>query len=223
MSLTPLQWIVPVLILNWFWFLKGVFYFHCVWQSLSCVRLFVSPWTIACQAPLSMEFFRQEYWSGWSEVKWKLLSRVRLFAILWTIQSMGFSRPEYWSGLPSPSPGGSSQPKDWTQVSCIAGGFFTNWATREAQEYCNGLSNSPQKIFLTQGSNPPLLCLLHFRQILYHGATSCSLFQGIFPTQGSIPGLPHCRLILYCLSHRVTTYTQSSLFFLKHMPWRLGL
>ena len=27
---------------------------------------------------------------------------------------------------------GSSQPRDWTQVSCIAGGFFTNWAIREA-------------------------------------------------------------------------------------------
>ena len=27
---------------------------------------------------------------------------------------------------------GSSQSKDWTQVSCIAGGFFTIWATREA-------------------------------------------------------------------------------------------
>ena len=29
----------------------------------------------------------------------------------------------------------SSQPRDRTQVSCIAGGFFTSWATREAQEY----------------------------------------------------------------------------------------
>ena len=29
----------------------------------SCVRLFAVPWTAACQAPLSMEFFRQEYWS----------------------------------------------------------------------------------------------------------------------------------------------------------------
>ena len=28
-----------------------------------------------------------------------------------------------------------------------------------------------------------------------------SLFQGILPTQGSNPGLPHCRQILYCLSH----------------------
>ena len=28
---------------------------------------------------------------------------------------------------------GSSKPRDWTQVSCIAGRFFTSWATREAQ------------------------------------------------------------------------------------------
>ena len=38
----------------------------CVWaQSLSLVRLFTTQWTIACQAPLSMGFPRQEYWSGW--------------------------------------------------------------------------------------------------------------------------------------------------------------
>jgi len=29
-----------------------------------------------------------------------------------------------------------------------------------------------------------------------------ALLQGIFPTQGSNPGLPHCRWILYCLSHQ---------------------
>ena len=33
-------------------------------QSLSHVRLFVTLWTVAHQAPLSMGFFRQEYWSG---------------------------------------------------------------------------------------------------------------------------------------------------------------
>ena len=42
-------------------------------------------------------------------VKVKLLSRVRLFATLWTVAyqaslSMGFSRHEYWSGFPFPSP-----------------------------------------------------------------------------------------------------------------------
>ena len=33
-------------------------------QSLSRVQLFATPWTSACQAPLSMGFSRQEYWSG---------------------------------------------------------------------------------------------------------------------------------------------------------------
>ena len=31
---------------------------------LSSVQLFVTPWTVAHQAPLSMGFSRQEYWSG---------------------------------------------------------------------------------------------------------------------------------------------------------------
>ena len=32
---------------------------------------------------------------------------------------------------------GSSQPRDWTQVSCIAGGFFTNWAMSKAKDRPN--------------------------------------------------------------------------------------
>ena len=36
----------------------------CVLSSLSLVRLFATPWVIACQAPLSIGFSRQEYWSG---------------------------------------------------------------------------------------------------------------------------------------------------------------
>ena len=34
------------------------------WKLLSCVQLFATPWIVACQAPLSVEFFRPEYWSG---------------------------------------------------------------------------------------------------------------------------------------------------------------
>ena len=34
-------------------------------KLLSHVRLFVTPWAVAYQAPLSMGFSRQEYWSGW--------------------------------------------------------------------------------------------------------------------------------------------------------------
>ena len=49
------------------------------------------------------------------KVKVKSLSRVRLFAIPWTVayqasQSMGFSRQEYWSGLSFPSPGDFPDP-----------------------------------------------------------------------------------------------------------------
>ena len=64
-------------------------------RRFSCVQLFVTLWTAPCQAPLSI----------------------------------GFSRQEYWSELPCPLPGESSQPRDRTQVSFIAGRFFTDWAT----------------------------------------------------------------------------------------------
>ena len=68
----------------------------------------------------------------------KLLSRVQLFATPWAVAyqappSMDFSRQKYWSGLPFPSPGRYSQPRDWTQVSHIAGRCFTVWATKEAR------------------------------------------------------------------------------------------
>ena len=48
--------------------------------------------------------------------KVKLLSRVQLFATPWTVayqapQSMEFSRREYWSGLPFPSPGDLPDPE----------------------------------------------------------------------------------------------------------------
>ena len=49
------------------------------------------------------------------KVKVKSLSRVQLFATPWTVVyqaplSMGFSRQEYWSGLPFPSPGDLRNP-----------------------------------------------------------------------------------------------------------------
>ena len=137
-------------------------------KSLSRVRPLATPWTAAHQAPPSMGFSRQEYWSGvplpspscypatakslqscltlcdpidgsppgslvpgilqartlewvaisfsnaWKwKVKVKVFSRVRPLATPWTAAhqappSMGFSRPEYWSGVPLPSPNKSS-------------------------------------------------------------------------------------------------------------------
>ena len=58
------------------------------------------------KTPASMTFSEFQR-SKWSKVK--LLSHVWLFATLWTVHyrvppSMGFSKQEYWSGLPFPSP-----------------------------------------------------------------------------------------------------------------------
>ena len=129
---------------------------------LSCVRLFVTLWTVARQALLSVGFSRQEYWSrlpfpspgdlpdpgieppspvspalqvnfipAIKEARGcqvnmtllltlrmcsvQLLSRVRLFATLWTVArqaslSVECCREEYWSGLPSPPPGDIPDP-----------------------------------------------------------------------------------------------------------------
>ena len=80
-------------------------------KSLSRVQLFATPWTATYQAPPSMGFSRQEYWSGvplpspHSALLLLLLllsrfSRVRLCAT----PSLGFSRQGHWSGLPFPPP-----------------------------------------------------------------------------------------------------------------------
>ena len=50
--------------------------------------------------------------------------------ILYQLSHKGSPRILEWVAYPFSS--GSSQPRDWTRVSCIAGGFFTNWAIREA-------------------------------------------------------------------------------------------
>ena len=89
------------------------------------------------------QMYRTVFWSLWEREKWsevKSLSRVWLFATPWTVAyqaplSLGFSMQECWSGLPFPSPRESSQPRDQTQVSCIAGRLFTIWATREAHSH----------------------------------------------------------------------------------------
>ena len=65
-----------------------------------------------------------------------------------------------WVAMPSSR--GSSQPRDRTQVSHIAGGFFIGWATREVHGV--GSLSLLQVIFLTQESNQGLL---HCRQIIY--------------------------------------------------------
>ena len=87
---------------------------------------------------------------------------------------------------------GSSQPRDITQVSCIAGGFFTTEPPGKVKvkvaQSCPTLWDPMQCPWNSPGQNT--------------GVGSLSLLQGIFPTQGSNPGLPHCRCVIYQLSHR---------------------
>ena len=74
-----------------------------VLSHFSRVRLFVTPQTVAHQAPLSI----------------------------------GFSRQECWSGLPSPPPGDLPDPgiePSSLKSPALAGGFFTTGATREAKQ-----------------------------------------------------------------------------------------
>ena len=65
------------------------------------------PWILQAR---TLEWVAISFSNAWKwKVKVKSLSRVRLFATPWTVAyqappSMGFSRQEYWSGVPSPSP-----------------------------------------------------------------------------------------------------------------------
>ena len=56
LQVRTLEWVAISFSNAWKWKVKG--------KSLSCVRLFVTTWTAAHQAPPSMGFSRQEYWSG---------------------------------------------------------------------------------------------------------------------------------------------------------------
>ena len=76
-----------------------------------------------------------------------LLSHIWLFVTQWTVEPAWFICP--WDSL-GKNTGvgchflfhrGSSRPRDGTQVSCIAGGFFIAWATREAQVAVNWLQS----------------------------------------------------------------------------------
>ena len=146
-GVTSGQWCLPC-----FWVWSEV-------KSLSRVWLFATPWTVAHQAPPSMGFSRQEYWSGlpfpspgdlpnpgiepgspalqtdaftvWatreakeSEICSVMSNSLRHHGLILQARILE------WVAFPFSR--GSSQPRDQTQISRIAGGFFTSWATREA-------------------------------------------------------------------------------------------
>ena len=58
--------------------------------------------------------------------------------ILYQLSHKGSPRILEWLAYPFSS--GSSQPRNWTRVSCIADGFFTNWVIREVPSYPTHIS-----------------------------------------------------------------------------------
>ena len=98
----------------------------------------LSPWASdRCLLTVSGTAFE---WSEWV----KSLSHVRFFATPWTVTyqaplSMGFSRQEYWSGLPLPSPGDLPPPRDWTRVSRI----LSPWASDTCLLTVSGTTFTP--------------------------------------------------------------------------------
>ena len=144
----------------------------CVLSHFIRVWLFVTLWTVARQAPLSMGLSRQEYWSGlpcpppgdlpnpgikpgspalqMDSLPAELPGKPCVTKSAKSLQScptlcdpmdhpaFGILEARVLEWVAFPFSRGSSQPRDKTQVSCIAGIFFTSWVTRKAQEYWSG-------------------------------------------------------------------------------------
>ena len=118
-------------------FLKYVFFV----QSLSCVWLFATPWTVACQASLS-------FISSWSLLK---LMSTELYTYVYA---------------------------------CVRAKLL-----QSCRALCSPMDCSPPGSSV-HGNSPGKNTTVGYHVLL----------QGIFPTQGLNPGLPHCRQILYQLS-----------------------
>ena len=107
---------------------------------------------------------------------------VKSFPTPWTVSqqaplSMGCPRKDYSSGLSFPSPGGSSQPRDQTLLSCIGRWILYHRDTRKAPSICCLCACSVPV-------TPRLLCPWHFPE-KNTGVGCHALLQGIFLTQGS--------------------------------------
>ena len=91
-----------------------------------------------CHLNYHMDFL---FWAYSMQRFWEsivcIISHVWLFVIPWTADlwaplSMGFSRQEYWSGLPFPPPGDLPNPGIKPKSSASVGGFCATWETPES-------------------------------------------------------------------------------------------
>ena len=128
-------------------------------------------------------FSRQEYWSGLSCPPPRELPNPGIEPRSSALQADSLPtepprKPKNTGVGTYPFSSRSSRPRNRTGVSCIAGGFFTSWATREAQEYWSGYLSLLQWIFLTQESNWGLLyCRWIIYQLGYQGSPKSTTLQ----------------------------------------------
>ena len=82
-----LEWVAISFSNAWKWKMKV--------KSLSCVRLLATPWTAAYQAPLSMGFSRQEYWSGVPLPSPRVLYLLYFFLVSWGKPVLLWTSPQH--------------------------------------------------------------------------------------------------------------------------------
>ena len=130
---------------------------------------------------------------------------------------MGFSRQEYWSGLPFPSPGDLPDPGIKPGSPTLQADTLPSEPPGKPIKYMNLVENIRDVPVRRLCCCAVLLlsCVLCFaipQTVAFQAPLSMGfsrqntgvdchfLLQVIFPTQGSNLGLPHWRQILYCLS-----------------------
>ena len=112
-SFKSTDWILTMSMICWGW--RGTFLFFSNWQFK--------------EGGVGSWYDRYRELSIW---KWKSFSRVWLCDPMdYTVHRILQARILEWVACPFSSR--SSQPRNWTGISCIAGKFFTNWAIREAK------------------------------------------------------------------------------------------
>ena len=137
------------------------------------------PWTVACQAPLSMGFSRWQYCRG-----------------------LPFPSPE---DLPDPGikPGSSAMQADSLLTELWGTYPIKGYYPKCTKNSYSSVSRSTMSDSLRPHNLSPTRLLCPWDSPGKNTGVNChSLLQSIFPTQRSNLGLLHCRQILYCLSYR---------------------
>ena len=122
--------------------------FFTIWATREALSEFSMNWTDSICLQVSAEGDLETVILMIRKWKWKVFSPVQLFATPWTDYTVhGIVRARILEWVAFPFSRGSSQPRDRTQVSLIAGGFLTSWATGKPKNTGVGSLSLLQQIF----------------------------------------------------------------------------